>query len=62
MEQHFIDNIDPGEHAPRGLIDQADVGLRVGHGESDLLNTNLSNLTNLDFDYKEMQGIPSEIY
>ena len=32
MEQHFIDNIDPGEHAPRGLIDQADVGLRVGHG------------------------------
>ena len=31
MEQHFIDNIDLGEHAPGGLIDQADVGFRVGH-------------------------------
>ena len=24
MQQHFIDNIDPGEDAPRGLVDQAD--------------------------------------
>ena len=32
MEQHFIDNIDPGEHTPGGHIDQADVSLRVGHG------------------------------
>ena len=32
MQQHFIDNIDPGEHAPGGLVYQADAGLRVGHG------------------------------
>ena len=32
MEQHFIDKIDLGEDAPRGLVDQADAGLRVGHG------------------------------
>ena len=32
MQQHFIDNIDPGEDPPRGLVDQADAGLRVGHG------------------------------